>query len=203
MTSPLPPWPPRPSARLQSLSELSASAAQRLLAAAQAIRRAGVSVPRLRGRHVAVLCEAPHSASADAFAAAALALGAAVVRLQPSALRLTGRQAGRDTASALGRLYGAIGCDGVAPSVLGLLVRWSGVPVFNAVAASTHPLWRLAEQWSVLELDPAAAASPPTSPPTSPPASTPGQRLPQRTQQALRVANHGYLLQAWLSDCIA
>ena len=164
-------------------ADLSPVDRQRLLAAAQALRLGGGAARPLRGRHVAVLCEALPSPSADVFAAAAVALGANVVHLRPSALRLFGRQARRDTASALGRLYAAIECDGVAPSVLALLTRFAGVPVFSAVAARRHPAWLLADQWTAQQLADEAATSASTG-------------LPSNAER--HAANHGWVVQALL-----
>ena len=161
---------------------------QRLLAAAQVLRLAGGKAQPLRGRHVAVVCEAPHSASAEVFASAAAALGAGVAHLRPSTLQLIDKQTRRDTVSALGRLYAAIECDGVAPSVVAVLRRFAGVPVFSAVAEATHPTWLLADQWTAQQLADDAAAG------------TTGVRPTSAERHA---ANHGGLVQALLSASIA
>jgi ornithine carbamoyltransferase len=93
----------------------------------------------LLGRHTAVVCEAAGSASSAIFAAAATALGATVVRIRPSAARLGDRRSVHDAARMLGRLYCAVGCDGMQPSIAAQLGRWAGVPVFDALAGSSHP----------------------------------------------------------------
>ncbi len=135
---------------------LAGDEAQALLAEAMAMKRAkgGVSAI-LRGRHVALLCEpsapADAQAGADAFTAAATALGAVVVRLQPSKLQLGGRRLRRDVARTLGGLYSAIACEGMDEQLVAQLLRWTGVLVLHGVAAPTHPTWLLAGEMTAGE----------------------------------------------------
>ncbi|WP_309639933.1 hypothetical protein [Methylibium sp.] len=134
-----------------SLDDLSSADVQSLLAVARALKHAGGVSRPLQGRHVAVLCEALHSASADVFSAAAARLGAVVVRIPPSVLRLAERQGLRELANTLGRLYGAIECDGPSDATAEQLAGWAGVPVFNAVAARLHPTRLLADLLTMCE----------------------------------------------------
>lgn len=131
-----------------TLDDLSPDQARRLLALARALKRSGARSGRpLAGRHVAVLCDAAHSLSADVFAGAAAGLGAVVVRIRDSLCRLAQQADLPDTARTLGRLYGAIEeCDECQPpAALQQLSDWAGVPVFGAVAAPTHPSRLLAD----------------------------------------------------------
>lgn len=116
-----------------------------LVAAAQALKRAAPALV-LRGRYVAVLNETGSEQPGDAFCGAARALGAAVVHIRRASLLLATPRAQRHTAHALGQLYAALACDSLEPALLGALQRWSGVPVFGAVAAPAHPSWALAAQ---------------------------------------------------------
>ena len=180
---------PSPGASPWLLGGLLRSDTPSLLAAAAAFKRAEGARP-LRDKHVAVLCEQAHDPSAEVFTAAAIALGAAVVRIRPSMLRLDARQWRRDTARALGRLYGAIDCDGMDDSLVEQLARWSGVPVFNALAAPSHPSWILAAELTSREQGRPAAAGDGAA----------GQSPQWREQQ---LANHRFIVQALLAHCIA
>lgn len=99
----------------------------------------GAASRALKNRHVGLLCDGPRRESADALEAAALALGATVVRLRPASLQLDEPRL-RETARLLGRLYQFIGCEGVGPVVQSGLARWAGVPVLGDVVAPDHPV---------------------------------------------------------------
>jgi ornithine carbamoyltransferase len=133
--------------RFSRIEDLSASDVQALLAHARAAPGAAV----LRGRHVAVVSDTAASESADALAAAALALGATVVRLHPGKLRLEDRAGLRATALLLGRLYALIGVEGLDARAARTLGRWAGVPVLDGVAAPCHPSRLLADLLAMQE----------------------------------------------------
>lgn len=105
----------------------------------------------LTNRHVAVLCRPTLHAPGDALAAAASALGATVVRLNPDTLRLDDRQRLRETAKLLGRLYCLICSEGLGLAVNSGLSRWAGVPVLNDVTVAPHPTRILADLMSMQE----------------------------------------------------
>lgn len=140
-----------PSHCFSSLDDLSERDVQSLLASARMFKQAGAGGQPLRGRYAAVLCESHDSASAEVFAAAATALGATVVRIRPSAARLADPRSALDTAPMLGRLYCAVACDGLEPSVAANLARCAGVPVFDAVAGDTHPTRLLGDLLTMCE----------------------------------------------------
>ena len=120
-----------------SLDAMSAGDVQSLLAAARSLKRGGPH-DGLHGCHAALLCEAP-GPSAELFAAACRGLGATVAHVSPSLSRLGEQPHAAEVARLLGRLYAAIGCDGLAPWLMQALARDAGVPVFNPVAGATHP----------------------------------------------------------------
>jgi ornithine carbamoyltransferase len=127
------------------LDKISASDVQAVLVSARRITQAGASGRPLQGRHVAMLCETPRSASSKVFMAAAQGLGARVVRIRPSTARLSDPSSMKDTTRLLGRLYCALGCDGIHPAVLLEVIHGASVPVFDAVSADTHPTRLLAD----------------------------------------------------------
>lgn len=97
----------------------------------------------LDGKHIAVLCPAGPSASAEAVAAAAEPLGARVSRLDSGALG--GPEEIARTGALLERLYDALVCDGLDAATLRALDRAADIPVFDALGAPGHPTWRAAE----------------------------------------------------------
>lgn len=121
-----------------------------LLAGAAVVSSAPPTV--LRHWHVAVVSETAACGPGVGLAEAAVALGASVVRLRPSVLRLDDRRQLRETASLLGRLYDLIGCEGLALPVRAGLCCWAGVPVLNDVAAASHPTRILADLLLMQEL---------------------------------------------------
>lgn len=137
------------SRRLLSAEPLSPRDAQAVLGTAETLRRAaeaGVEQPLLKGKNIAVLCEDPGCESANAFAAAASALGARVSRIPADAsLRDAGAggDTARDMARMLGLLYDAVECDDLPPDVAHRLQGLLNVPVYNGLARGDHPLQRL------------------------------------------------------------
>lgn len=131
------------SQRFSSFDNMSAADVQALLAGAQSLE--GTVGSALKNRHVAVLCEQPMSAAVNALAAAAVSLGAAVVRLVPSTLALRDLTAIRQTARLLGQLYGVICTAGLEPSINTSLARWAGVPVLSDLTVASHPVQILAD----------------------------------------------------------
>ncbi len=135
-----------------SLARFSERDVHALLDAARLVKQPGAAAgKRLLGRHAAVLSELPEGASAEAFTEAASALGAQVVRIPVGAAHLDDPRSRRNTARVLGRLYCALGCDGLGAGRASLLARWAGVPVFDAVASDTHPARLLGDLLTMCE----------------------------------------------------
>ncbi len=136
---------------------------QSLLASAHTLRGSVGQARPLQGRHVALLTESLASPSSQVFSEAATALGATVVHLRPGPMRLlrVGAAPGaadaalaadaRQTAVLLGRLYCAIGCDGLQARAALELARWAAVPVLDTVAAQTHPTRLLGDLLAMCE----------------------------------------------------
>ena len=134
--------------RLWSLDELSRSDVLALLAAAEGLKRAadsGDAKRLLRGKNLALLCEAQAEDRCDAFNQAATDLGAQVARIRPSELKLTQRATVQETARVLGKLYDAIECEGMAQELLEEVERDAGVPVYNGLCSDAHPTHVLAD----------------------------------------------------------
>jgi len=99
----------------------------------------------LRGKNLALMCEASESADATRFSEAALRLGAHVAYLRTGFADLRIDDVRRHTARMLGRLYQGIECQGLPADLVAELAREAGIPVYDGVATATHPFARLAQ----------------------------------------------------------
>lgn len=104
---------------------------------------AGVALP-LRGKYVALLCDADDSESAIAFRHAAMDLGARVATIRPKLTAHSRPDEIAHTARILGRLYDAIECQGMAEALVAAISRSAGIPVFDGLAGDQHPIAALA-----------------------------------------------------------
>lgn len=139
---------------LWSLDTLSSGDISALLDTAFALKQAaaeGRPQRPLRGKNIAVLCESPADPALKDFTAAASALGAQVAHIRPSSSRITQPGERHETAAVLGRLYDAIECEGMAHELVKEVERDAGRPVFNGLAASTHPTRVLADLMTMRE----------------------------------------------------
>ena len=112
----------------------------------QSASRAGTGIRPLRGKNLALLCDALDADGATLFQRAASELGAQVAHLRPSLSRFSTPQEVQHTARVLGRLYDAMDCVGMATGLVLQIGAAAGVPVFEAISSSRHPMARLAEQ---------------------------------------------------------
>ncbi len=139
---------------LWSLDNLSGADVSALLDTASALKtaaQAGHPQRPLRGKNIAVMCESPTDPALKDFTAAANALGAQVAHIRPSSSRITQPSESHETAVVLGRLYDAIECEGMPLSLVQEVERTAGRPVFNGLAAATHPLRVLADLMTMRE----------------------------------------------------
>ena len=124
--------------------------ASALFEAASALQREPEVTLRcaLRGKNLAVLCDARHEAEGEAefFQRSATALGAQVVRLRPSLGDGDAGEQVRHVGSMLGRLYDGIECIGMPPELVRRIGADAGIPVFEGISAESHPLSRLADR---------------------------------------------------------
>lgn len=139
---------------LWSLDNLSSADVSTLLDTACTLKKAaeaGHPQRPLRGKNIAVMCESPTNPALKDFTAAANALGAQVAHIRPSSSRITQPSASHETALVLGRLYDAIECEGMPLALVQEVERTAGRPVFNGLAAATHPLRVLADLMTMRE----------------------------------------------------
>jgi ornithine carbamoyltransferase len=146
---------------LWAMDTLSSEDAERLLALAcdlgQADRSGGVP-SLLRGVNIALLSDDQTHHSAALFHRAAAELGAQVSRVAATdpisapadaQERMAHR---RQRARLLGRLYGAIECQGMPDHEVRAIADEAGVPVFNQWGGETHPLQSLSKLMTSREL---------------------------------------------------
>ena len=126
---------------------MSGAQAAALLAAAielHASRRENPSAGPLRGKNVALLCEALDEPGAQLFHRAASSLGAQVAHLRPSRAVFDTPEQVEHTARTLGRLYDLVECIGVPTEVIRRIGGLADIPVLESISASDHPSARLA-----------------------------------------------------------
>ena len=98
----------------------------------------------LRGKNLALMCEAHDQKDAALFRSAAVQLGAHVSHIRPSVASLTTPQAIQNTARMLGRLYDAMECQGMTSALVRQVGRDACMPVYDGIASRDHPIARLA-----------------------------------------------------------
>jgi ornithine carbamoyltransferase len=110
-------------------------------------RAAGVGSGRrlLKGKNLGLLCEQDESAAATLFRCAATDLGARVSHIRPSLTEASPAADVMHTGRLLGRLYDAVECQGIAPTLVEQLGVAAGVPVYDGIATAVHPSATLAE----------------------------------------------------------
>jgi len=112
----------------------------------QTASQAGLNGRVLRGKNLALLCDTVDADGAALFQRAASDMGAQVAHLRPSLSRFSTPQEVQHTARVLGRLYDALDCVGMPPELVRQIGVAAGVPVFEAMSSSRHPIARLAGQ---------------------------------------------------------
>jgi ornithine carbamoyltransferase len=118
-----------------------------LVLQARAIAGAGEAARRLMsGKKLALLSPSQGDASASEFVQAASALGAHVSLVQPGLDAFSSARQVEDTARMLGQLYDAIECQHLPASLVRLIARSAGIPVFAGLAMAAHPTAALAAE---------------------------------------------------------
>jgi ornithine carbamoyltransferase len=127
-----------------------------VLAYARMLQRedlAGGPQPWLRGKNIGFIGDLESDPAATLFRRAAHELGAKVAQVRPLAPGTDDSADLRHTARLLGRLYDAIEWPGGPVAVLQQVQAVAGIPVYDGLAAPSHPTARLA---SLLGLEAAA-----------------------------------------------
>lgn len=112
----------------------------------QGAGRAGSVRRFLQGKNIGLVCEAPDSAAAALFKSAATELGATVSNVKPSLSVTSSDGEVQHTSRMLGRLYDAVEWQTESETLLPLVQRAAGIPVYDGLALSTHPTVALVER---------------------------------------------------------
>lgn len=108
-------------------------------------KAAGIEVPRLRGKEIALIFEKDSTRTRVGFEVAAYDQGAHVTYLGPSGSHLGKKETVKDTARVLGRVCDAIEYRGFGQKIAQELADWAGVPVYNGLTDEFHPTQILAD----------------------------------------------------------
>lgn len=114
-------------------------------------KRAGLEIPMLRGKNIALIFEKTSTRTRCAFEVAALDQGAHVTYLGPTGSQMGTKESMKDTARVLGRLYDGIEYRGYGQKIVEELAEYSGVPVWNGLTDEFHPTQVLADFLTMTE----------------------------------------------------
>jgi len=139
---------------LLDVTDLSAAEFRFLLDLARDLKRAkgaGHEQPRLRGKNLCIVFEKTSTRTRCAFEVAAYDQGMGVTYLDPSGSQIGHKEAMKDTARVLGRMYDAIEYRGFSQESLETLAKHAGVPVYNGLTDESHPTQALADLMTMEE----------------------------------------------------
>ncbi len=114
-------------------------------------KQSGGERQQLTGRNIALIFEKSSTRTRCAFEGAARDQGAGVTYLGPSGSQIGHKESMKDTARVLGRMYDGIEYRGFGQSIVEVLARYSGVPVWNGLTDEFHPTQVLADFMTMLE----------------------------------------------------
>ena len=119
-----------------------------LLQLSQALKTAkyaGIEMPRLAGKEIALIFEKTSTRTRSAFEVGAYDQGAHVTYLDPSGSQMGHKESIADTARVLGRMYDGIEYRGNRQADVESLAEHAGVPVYNGLTDEWHPTQMLAD----------------------------------------------------------
>jgi ornithine carbamoyltransferase len=111
----------------------------------KAAKYARTEVQCLQGKQIVLIFEKNSTRTRCAFEVAATDQGAHVTYLGPSDSHIGSKEAMKDTARVLGRMYDGIEYRGFGQELVEELARFAGVPVWNGLTNEAHPTQVLAD----------------------------------------------------------
>ena len=123
----------------------------KLSAQLKADKKAGIEVPHMKGKNIALIFEKTSTRTRCAFEVAALDQGAHVTYLGPTGSQIGIKETMKDTARVLGRMYDGIEYRGFAQTTVQELADYAGVPVWNGLTNEFHPTQILADLLTMQE----------------------------------------------------
>ncbi len=122
-----------------------------LSAKLKADKKAGIEVPTMKGKNIALIFEKSSTRTRCAFEVAAFDQGANVSYIGPSGSQIGHKESMKDTARVLGRMYDGIQYRGYGQELVEILADHSGVPVWNGLTDEFHPTQILADFLTMIE----------------------------------------------------
>ncbi|QBM18463.1 ornithine carbamoyltransferase [Marinobacter sp. JH2] len=111
----------------------------------KAAKYAGIEIPQLTGKELALIFEKNSTRTRVGFEVAAYDQGARVTYLGPTGTHIGHKESVKDTARVLGRVYDAIEYRGFGQKIVEELAEYAGVPVYNGLTDEFHPTQILAD----------------------------------------------------------
>ncbi|MDP9898702.1 ornithine carbamoyltransferase [Variovorax ginsengisoli] len=133
---------------IDAAPQLSPSEVTHLLSRARLLQHAtrdGNTPLPLRGKNLGLLCETQPDEAQALFRSAAEELGARVAITHSGLSLASTAQEVQNTARMLGRLYEAVECQGLAPTLVECIGLHAGIPVFDGAAMKDHLIDHLAQ----------------------------------------------------------
>lgn len=137
-----------------TLDDLSAAEIRLVLKLAAELKGAkltGTEQQRLKGKNIALIFEKDSTRTRTGFEVAAYDQGAHVTYLGPTGSHIGHKEAMKDTARVLGRMYDAIEFRGYSQESARQLAQFAGVPVYNGLTDEAHPTQALADFMTMRE----------------------------------------------------
>lgn len=122
-----------------------------LAAELKAKKKAGIPHKMCEGKNIALVFEKTSTRTRCAFEVAAYDLGMHCTYLSPDASQIGKKESIADTARVLGRMYDGIEYRGFGQSIVELLSKYAGVPVWNGLTNEFHPTQILADFLTIKE----------------------------------------------------
>ena len=117
----------------------------------KAKKRMGVHSECLKNKNIVLLFEKTSTRTRCAFEVAVREEGGGVTFLDSGSSQMGKKESLEDTAKVLGRFYDGIEYRGYDQSVVELLARYAGVPVYNGLTDADHPTQILADMLTMEE----------------------------------------------------
>lgn len=139
---------------LLSISSLSRQQIESYISLAQRLKaqkKAGKEPKMLAGKNIVLLFEKDSTRTRCSFEVAAFDQGANVSYIGSTGSQMGKKESIKDTARVLGRFYDGIEYRGFDQSIVEILAKYSGVPVWNGLTDQTHPTQFLADLLTIIE----------------------------------------------------
>lgn len=114
-------------------------------------KKSGTEKQKLKGKNIALIFEKPSTRTRCAFEVAAFDQGANITYLGPTGSQMGKKESIEDTAKVLGRYYDGIEFRGFKQESVEMLVKYSGVVVWNGLTDINHPTQALADLMTIKE----------------------------------------------------